>query len=103
MSEIDVSRVLAELRATAAQAQGQKANANEGPAFSTMLKQSIEKVNEMQQESKKLAAAYEVGDPNVNLVETMIAIQKSGVAFQSMLQVRNKLLTAYQEIMRMPV
>jgi flagellar hook-basal body complex protein FliE len=64
---------------------------------------SINKVNEVQKESGKLADAFVMGDPNVSLAEVMIAKQKSGIAFEATLQVRNKLLSAYKEIMAMQV
>jgi flagellar hook-basal body complex protein FliE len=44
-----------------------------------------------------------MGDPNVQVSEVMVAMQKSNVSFQAMLQVRNKLVSAYQEIMNMQV
>jgi len=50
-----------------------------------------------------LRESYEMGDPEVDITQVMIASQKSTVAFEAMTQVRNKLVTAYQEIMRMPV
>ena len=47
--------------------------------------------------------AFEMGDPNVTLPEVMIAKSKAGLAFEGMVQVRNKMIDAYQEIMRMQV
>ena len=49
------------------------------------------------------ATAFEMGDPNVNLSEVMVAIQKANVSFQAMTQVRNNLVSAYKDIMNMPV
>ena len=72
-------------------------------AFSSLLKNSINKVNDSQMQSNKLAEAFQNGDPNVQVSEVMIAMQKSSVSFQAMLQVRNKIIQAYQEIMNMPV
>ena len=50
-----------------------------------------------------MAAALERGDANVTLPEVMIALQKASLSFQAMTEVRNRLVTAYQEIMRMQV
>ena len=50
-----------------------------------------------------MAAAFEMGDPNVDLADTMLALQKSSLSFQALSQVRNKLVSAYQEIMNMQV
>ena len=44
-----------------------------------------------------------MGDPNVSLVDTMVAAQKAGLAFDATLQVRNKLVEAYKDIMNMPI
>ena len=103
MSDFDVSRILAEIRTNTAIAQGIKPAEANGPDFSSMLKNSIENVNNLQKTSAEMTTAFELGEPGVTLVESMIAMQKAGIAFQSMVQVRNKLLSAYQEIMSMPV
>ena len=101
--------MLMQLRANAALAQNKLTGAQplndetNGANFSTLLKQSIDKVNELQQSSGGLAKAFELGDPNVSLAEVMIARQKSSVAFESVLQVRNKLMEAYREVMSMQV
>jgi len=103
---INPDTLLMQMRAMAAQAQGKSAETNpaEGGAdFSAMLKQSIDKVNDTQVNSAKLADAFQAGDPNVEVSELMVALQKSNVSFQAMLQVRNKLVNAYQEIMNMQV
>jgi flagellar hook-basal body complex protein FliE len=104
---INADTLLTQMRAMAAQAQGQStsaSNANTGQSdFSDILKQSVDKVNEAQLDSKKLQDAFQMGDPNVQVSEVMVAMQKSNVSFQAMLQVRNKLVSAYQEIMNMQV
>lgn len=108
MSTIDTSQLLVQLRAAAAQAQsttaptaevGQAGDAN----FTSLLKQSIDNVNSIQQESGAVKQAFELGDPSVSLPQAMIAGSKAKIAFQSMVTVRNKVVEAYQEIMRMPV
>ena len=103
---INPDTLLMQMRAMAAQAQG-KTTETTGAAgqsdFSNLLKQSVDKVNETQIETKKLQDAFQSGDPNVNVSEVMVAMQKSNVSFQAMLQVRNKLVSAYQEIMNMQV
>lgn len=98
--------LLAQMRAMAAQAQGTQVNAAQNEQqvnFSDLLKQSIDKVNTTSQEASRLADAFQQGDPNVQLSEVMVALQKSNVSFQAMLQVRNKLVSAYQEIMNMQI
>ncbi|PCI06813.1 MAG: flagellar hook-basal body complex protein FliE [Gammaproteobacteria bacterium] len=73
------------------------------PDFTQLLKDSVNKVNETQKTSSSMATAFELGDPNVNLSEVMVAIQKSRVSFQAMTQVRNNLVSAYKEVMNMQV
>lgn len=113
MKEINTENMLMQLRANAAMAQNkitgvqpmdvQQGDEANGASFSALLKQSIDKVNELQQSSGDLSKAFELGEPGVSLAEVMIAKQKSAVAFQSVLQVRNKLMEAYREVMSMQV
>lgn len=79
------------------------AEVKEVPSFATLLKQAIDRVNEHQTTASNLRTRYEMGDPDVDLVNVMIAAQKSTVAFEAMTQVRSRLVNAYQEIMRMPI
>jgi len=69
--------------------------------FGSMLKQSIDAVNATQQNSGALAAAFERGDDNVSLTQVMVNMQKSEVSFKALVEVRNKFVDAYQEVMRM--
>lgn len=71
--------------------------------FNNLLTKAIDTVNQYQQEAGQAARQIEMGDGGVSLVKAMIASQKSSVAFQSTLQVRNKLVSAYQDIMNMPI
>jgi flagellar hook-basal body complex protein FliE len=106
MNEIDTSQLITQMRAMAAAAQGNAATPEVTPAgseFGNLLASSISKVNEVQKEAGKLSNAFVMGDTNVSLAEVMVAKQKSGIAFEATLQVRNKLLGAYKEIMAMQV
>lgn len=75
-----------------------------GPAgsFTDTLQGALENVNSAQQKSTEISAAYEKGEV-VDIAKVMLARQEAGVAFEATLQVRNKLLNAYQDIMRMGV
>lgn len=105
INNITPDTILAQMRAMAAQAQGATLNPTESTQsdFTSLLKQSIDKVNDTQMETKKLQEAFQQGDPNVQMSEVMVAMQKSSVSFQAMVQVRNKLVQAYQDVMNMPV
>jgi flagellar hook-basal body complex protein FliE len=71
--------------------------------FSDMLSQAVNNVNGLQAESRQAQKAFEMGDPNLSLADVMIAKEKSGIAFEATVQVRNKVLEAYKTIMNMPV
>ncbi|MBF9151998.1 flagellar hook-basal body complex protein FliE [Novosphingobium jiangmenense] len=75
-----------------------------GPAgsFTDSLKGALDSVSAAQQKSSAITEAYEKGEV-VDVAKVMLARQEAGVAFEATLQVRNKLLTAYQDIMRMGV
>ena len=103
---INADTLLTQMRAMAAQAQGQTNETSSAAGqsnFSDILKQSVDKVNETQMNASKLSEAFQAGDSNVQVSEVMVALQKSNVSFQAMLQVRNKLVNAYQDIMNMQV
>lgn len=104
MSDIDISQVINQMRAMATQAQSKpvvETQATQGVDFSGMLKQSIEQVSSTQKQAGQLTEAFQAGDPNTDVAQVMVALQKASVSFEAMKQVRNKLVDAYQEIMRM--
>jgi len=71
--------------------------------FSAMLKSAVDHVNGIQKHSAALQTAVEMGDRSVSISDAMIASQKAGVAFSATVEVRNKFVEAYKEIMSMPV
>jgi len=105
MNNIDVNQILTQMRVLEAQAQGVTPSVEEGAktSFSDLLQKSIDGVNDTQQKAGALTKAFEMGDRNVDLAEVMIAVQKSSVSFQAMVQVRNKLVEAYKDVMNMPI
>ena len=101
--------MLAELRAVSAvsgvggsKSQAQ-ANAAGGADFGQALKTAIDQVNQAQASAQEMSQEFAAGNSNVNLQDVMINLQKANLSFQQMVQVRNKLVTAYQNIMNMPV
>ena len=72
------------------------------PAFGNLLQQAIEKVNTMQKTSAEKMHQIETG-ASQDLLGTLLASQKAGISFQALLQVRNKAVSAYEEIMRMQI
>lgn len=87
--------------------QGNTANATQQPAdrvdFSAALKGALDQVNQLQNNSKEMGKKFVMGDDSVSLSDVMIAGQKSNISFQATVQVRNKLVSAYSEIMNMQV
>jgi len=102
-----IEQMLSALRTTAAQASGSKpavsAPVAGGSDFAQILQSSIDKVNETQQQANQMAEKLAAGDTSQNLHEVMIALQTASVSFQEMVQVRNKLVTAYQDVMNIQV
>ncbi|MFN2308634.1 MAG: flagellar hook-basal body complex protein FliE [Gammaproteobacteria bacterium] len=107
MTDIDVNQLMVQMRAMAAAAQSSAPAPGVEPAqgggFGDLLKQSIDAVNASQQQSRDLSNAFVRGEPNVDLTEVMVAVQKASLSFQAITQVRNKLVQAYQDVMNMPV
>jgi len=71
--------------------------------FASELQRTLQRVSSIQNASMAQAQAFELGEPGVSLNDVMIDLQKAGLAFQTTLQVRNRLIAAYQEIANMPV
>ena len=106
MNTQGIDQLLGQLRAAStAAAGGESAPASgvEGQDFASLLKSSIDQVSAAQKEAEKLSKGFEQGVPGVDLQDVMVSLQKANISFQTMVQVRNKLVTAYQEIMNMQV
>ena len=103
MNQISNEQLLSQIRSLGRELQ--VSGPAEAPAtngFGDLLKTSLDAVNEAQQHSRNLKVDFETGT-NTNLAEVMIASQKADIAFRAVTEVRNKLVTAYQDIMNMPV
>lgn len=107
IESVQAQQLLAQMRALASQARGVEtplAPAAADPAsFTALMRQAIEHVNSKQQQAQQLATAFERGEPNVDLAGVMVSLQKANIAFQAATQVRNRLVSAYQDIMNMPL
>lgn len=100
---MNVNQVLAQIRAysrmqeAGAMAPAQQTN------FSQVLAASLDQVSSMQQEASRMKTSFEIGEPSVDLPDVMISMQKASLAFEATVEVRNKILNAYQEVMNMQV
>lgn len=106
----DIDLMVNQLRAVAAQASvgapvGGANAAAQAPSqdFAALLQSAVDEVNTAQQGARQLTRQFEAGDAEVNLQDVVLSLQKASLSFQTMVQVRNKLVSAYQEVMSMQV
>ncbi len=101
-----IEGVLQQLQATALQARAPMQNVTAPIAergFASELKAAIDGISEAQQAARQQAQAFELGTPGVALNDVMIDLQKASVSLQMGVQVRNRLVSAYQDVMSMQV
>jgi flagellar hook-basal body complex protein FliE len=110
ISSVSMDSLLAKLEAARAAATGlpaaapaKAAKAVGGIDFGSLLKTSIDRVDASVGTSNTLAARFQAGDPAVSLEDSMVAMQKANLTFQAAVQVRNKVIAAYQDIMNLPI
>ncbi len=106
MSSMQIQQVLAEMRSLQARASGapEVPAAGAQPAdFASLMKNSVDQISTMQNQATAMADAYEAGDKSVDLTKVMLEVQKAGLAFRAMTEVRNKLIDAYTQVMNMSV
>lgn len=72
-------------------------------SFAGELKTSLARINQLQQTAQTNTQRFQLGDPNISLNQVMVDKQKAALAFEMGVQVRNKLVSAYKEIMNMQV
>lgn len=117
---MDIQNVLAQMRTMKMQAQGPDAlqrmdrpdaatkvgevgQTDQTQSFSDLMTNALDTVNDLQKESGRLSTAIENGAEGVTLTQAMIASQKASVAFSAVSEARNKLVSAYEKIMNMPI
>jgi flagellar hook-basal body complex protein FliE len=118
MSNMQIDAVLAQIRAMQSQvraaggapseisqAAASVGGAAQAPAspFANVLKQGLDQVNQAQARAADLATQFERGVPGVELPQVMLEMQKASVSFRAITEVRNRFVSAYQEIMNMPI
>ena len=104
MNEINATQLLSQIRTLGQDLQPSQPVAKPPASdFGNMLKTTLNAVNEAQQHSRELKVGFETGTTDKSLAEVMIASQKADLSFRAVTEVRNKLVSAYQDIMNMPV
>jgi flagellar hook-basal body complex protein FliE len=108
-SATNIQSMLETIRAYQAQASGQSQGVEapasprtEMPSFTDSVKNILDKVNDVQVKSTEMQEAYQRGE-DIPLTDVVLGMQKSSLVFEATLQVRNKVLKAYEEILNMPV
>ncbi len=106
MNVSNVDSLIAQMRAAIAASQGALPPAQPpagGASFADALKNSIDNVAQAQNQAYDMQKAFVLGDSKVSLSDTMISMQKANIQFQTAVQVRNKVVAAYNDIMNMQV
>lgn len=109
MSSPAIQSALSQMQTLASQAAGtqtrgqQLSTAVGQGGFANELQASIQRINQLQQTASAQVTAFQAGDPDVALNDVMVDSQKASVAFQMGVQVRNRLVTAYKDVMNMQV
>lgn len=100
ISQLRLAEALAKARPGGAPGPGVAAG---GLDFGAALGKALERVDRSQKQAESLASNFARGKGDVPLHEVMLAMQKANIAFQGTVQVRNRLVAAYQDIMNMPI
>jgi flagellar hook-basal body complex protein FliE len=108
MSQMEIDRVLAQIRSLSNQTrvgttQSQQPQQTGPSEFAKVLRSGLDQVNQTQQHANTLMDAFERGTPGVELPQVMLEMQKASVSFRAVTEVRNRLISAYQEITNMPL
>jgi flagellar hook-basal body complex protein FliE len=114
MSQMEINSILAQIRSLSAQTQTRVGAAQlpqspqtAGPSatgssdFANILKGGLDAVNQSQAKAEQMTDAFARGTPGVELPQVMLATAKAGVSFHALSEVRNRLVTAYTDIMNM--
>ena len=106
MSQMQIDQVLAQIRSLSTQLQPnavkQPVAQTSGPSdFASLLRQGIDQVNQSEQTASQLANAYTRGAPGVELPQVMVQMEKASVSLRALTEVRDRLVSAYTDIMNM--
>lgn len=117
MSDLNIANVVSQIRTLREQAAalkpaaapiapgaGSPAGKAQGmPAFGDVLQGALSRVNAAQSDAARLQEAFQLGDPRADLPSVMLSMQKSQVSFRALVEVRNRVVQAYQDVMNMPM
>ena len=98
-----IEGVLSQMQATASMARNQSVDTQPTISFAGQLHAALDRVSEIQTNARTQAEKFSLGEPGIALNDVMTDLQKASVSMQMGIQVRNKLMSAYQEVMGMQV
>ncbi|HAT1569319.1 TPA: flagellar hook-basal body complex protein FliE [Kluyvera cryocrescens] len=98
-----IEGVLSQMQATASMARNQSVDTQPTISFAGQLHAALDRVSEIQTSARTQAEKFSLGEPGIALNDVMTDLQKASVSLQMGIQVRNKLVSAYQEVMGMQV
>lgn len=100
-----IDQMLSELQGMAQAASGKPGVAGAAPGvdFGAVLDGALRDVSQAQAHARQMAREFSAGTEGVNLQDVMINLQKASLSFQQVIQVRNRLVSAYQDVMNMQV
>ncbi|MCF3095911.1 flagellar hook-basal body complex protein FliE [Aeromonas australiensis] len=101
-SQVTLLQQMQEMQRVASQSPTIESNDVGEVSFSSAMRDVVGRVNEQQNVASKLMASVDSGQSD-DLVGAMVASQKAGLSFSALMQVRNKLMTGFDDIMRMPL
>ncbi|MBS1207518.1 MAG: fliE [Proteobacteria bacterium] len=98
-----IESVISQLQATAGVARNQSVESEPTISFAGQLHAALDRISDTQNSARVQAEKFTLGEPGVALNDVMTDLQKSSISLQMGVQVRNKLVSAYQDIMNMQV
>ncbi|KTA81366.1 flagellar hook-basal body complex protein FliE [Aeromonas piscicola] len=101
-SQVTLLQQMQEMQRVANQTPSIELNDASNVSFTDAMRDVVGRVNEQQNTASKLMTAVDAGQSD-DLVGAMVASQKAGLSFSALMQVRNKLMTGFDDIMRMPL
>lgn len=103
MAITGIEGVLTQMQAAASIARNQQVEEQPSISFAGQLNAALDRISDTQNSAKAQAEKFTLGEPGIALNDVMTDLQKSSVSLQMGIQVRNKLVAAYQEMMSMQV
>lgn len=104
MSTINANQLLAQMQLMAERARGitHTVHSAQNNHFANLFETAVSHVNQLQQNANNIATGYERGE-NIDVADVMVATQKANLTFSALVEVRNKVVSAYQEIANMSI